>query len=71
MTKAEMREVEMAEFKKIMTGELGDKASLEKINGYMKQIFEDHGKFRVIDTVEEKRYLITVKGDKVRWKEEK
>ncbi len=71
MAKEKMREVEMPEFKKIMKGELGDKESLNKINGFMKQIFEKHGEFRVIDTVEETSYLITVKEKKVKWKEEK
>ncbi|MDA3864226.1 MAG: hypothetical protein PF689_10215 [Deltaproteobacteria bacterium] len=66
-----MESVEVREFQKIMKGELGTAEDLKKIKGFLKKIHGEHGKFELIDTLENKKFLIDVEVGKVTWKEAK
>ncbi|MGM0595784.1 MAG: hypothetical protein ACQES9_01970 [Myxococcota bacterium] len=62
-----MEKVEVREFEKIMKGELGTEEDLKKIKGFLKKIHKKHGKFEVIDSLENKKFLIDVEAGKVTW----
>jgi len=66
-----MQQVEMPEFEKIITGKLGDDEQHGKIMELLKQIFEQHGKFKVLDSLEKKTFVISVEAGEVSWHEEK